>query len=470
MKVLIVEDEQDVVDELREHLDCSESNIDTVTTGSRSSGIQALHDDEFDFIVCDLRLPPNDGGLDIDETHGLAVYSEARTVCPGTPCLFFTGYGTSANVLEQLSGGGTQDIFGTGDSYGMTRLLTKDKLLCCAKRIETYSSELATLDTINIELTGGEGSLDKIENRSLRLLARPLGGKYIEACTLSGLSGARTLRVSVKDDRGREIASYFAKIDLWTDLEKERKSYNRHVSPLLKLGHFPALGRDIRAGIGKREALFYQLAGGYKESLFDVLKVSDSDATTVVGVLREIFAPWLALSEKKLLSVRDLRTGRIDDSALKPYSEVLGSIGSFEEVEQEMTISCQHGDLHGLNILCDASRSAVVIDFGNVGPAPTCIDPIVLELSVLFHRDSPFRNGLWPTNRQAEAWFDLEEYLRGCPFPEFIKKCREWACDTGGSTDLPPVVYAEAVRQLKYKDTDHERALGIARAALQEGT
>ena len=131
-----------------------------------------------------------------------------------------------------------------------------------------------------------------------------------------------------------------------------------------------------------------------------------------------------------------------------------------------MTTSYQHGDLHGFNILCDASGGAVVIDFGNVGPAPTCMDPVILELSVLFHKDSPFRSTSWPTNEQAETWFNLDEYLLGCPVPTFIRKCREWAIEMGGSTELPPVVYAEAVRQLKYEDTNRERALGIARAAM----
>ena len=470
LRVLIVEDEHYLATKLDDRLRRLEPTIDTVIAGSRSSGIEALRRDEFDFIVCDLRLPPYDGGIDTDETHGLAVHSEARTLCPGTPCLFFTGFNTSANVLEQLSSGGTQDILGTGESYGMTRLLTKDNFLDCVQRLETFNSELATLNSIKIDLSGSKYCLDQIEERALRLLARPLGGISIEASAFGGLSGAQTLRASVKDDQGRELATYFAKIDLRMKMEKEQHNYRHYVNPLLGMGHYPALGPEIKAGIGKRAALFYQLADGYTKSLFDVLEVSESEATAVVGRLRDIFAPWLALSEKKVLRIGDLRAQRIDDSVFCPYRDALGSTESFEQIEQEMTMSCQHGDLHGFNVLCNASEGAVVIDFGNVGPAPTCIDPIILELSVLFHMDSPFRSTSWPTNEQAETWFDLDEYLIGCPFPDFIKKCREWASERGGSTDLPPVVYAEAVRQLKYEDTNRERALGIARAAMRRGT
>ena len=470
MRVLIVEDEKHVAAKLNERLGRLRPSIDTVIARSRSSGIKALRSDEFDFIVCDLRLPPHDGGVDTDEAHGLAVHSEARAVCPGTPCLFFTGFGTSDNVLEQLSSGGTQDILGSGEPYSMTRLLRKDRFLCCVKRLETFNSELATLDTIKIDLSDSRCSLNQFEERALRLLARRFGGTSIEASALGGLSGAQTLRAIVKNDQGHARASYFVKIGLGTELKQERENYQQYVSPLLKMGHHPALEHEIEGGIGKRVALSYQLADGYTKSLFDVLKACESDAIAVVEVLRDIFNPWLAHSEKKVLRVRDLRTQRIGDSVFHPYRDALGSSESFEEIEQKMTTSFQHGDLHGFNILCNASGRAVVIDFGNVGPAPTCIDPIILEHSVLFHKDSPFRNNSWPTIAQAEAWFDLDEYLRGCPFPEFIRKCREWASETGEPTDLPPVVYTEAVRQLKYGDTNRERALGIARAAIRKGT
>ena len=469
MRVLIVEDEELVAGELYERLTSLRPRIDTIIARSRSSGIEALRSDEFDFIVCDLRLPPNDGGVDTDEAHGLAVHAEAKTVSPGVPCLFFTGFGTSANVREQLSAGGTQDIFGTGENYPMTRLLTKDDLLGCVERLQTFNNELTTLDSIEINLIGIIFSLDKIERRALQLLARSLGGTSVEAGDLGGLSGAQTLRVRVKDDQRRTRGSYFAKIDVRVKMNEELENYLRYVNPLLKMGSYPALGREIDAGIGKRKALFYQLADEYTESLFDVLQESESAAIAIVEVLRDIHAPWEKLCDKKEIRIRDLRTQHIDDLVFQPYRNSLDSSEQFEELKQEITTSCQHGDLHGFNILCNGSGGAVVIDFGNVGPAPSCIDPIILELSVLFHRDSPFRYNVWPTTEQAESWFNLEEYLLECPVAEFIRKCREWSCKAGIPSELPPIVYAEAVRQLKYEDTNHGRALAIARAAIRRG-
>ena len=58
MRVLIVEDEQHIATRLDERLGRLKPRIDTVIAGSRTSGIEALQSSEFDFIVCDLRLPP----------------------------------------------------------------------------------------------------------------------------------------------------------------------------------------------------------------------------------------------------------------------------------------------------------------------------------------------------------------------------------------------------------------------------
>ena len=470
VKVLIVEDETHVSAELSGRLGELKPSIETINAASRSSGIEALHQYEFDFIVCDLRLPPNDGGIDTDETHGLAVYSVARELCPGTPCLFFTGFGTSQNVLEQLSAGGTHDVFGTRQDYPMTRLLNKDEFRECVQRIESFNTELANLEAIRVDLSNNNSSLDQVERRALQMRARSLGGTSIAASELGGLSGARTLRARVKDNQGRALDSYFAKIDLRTRMTRELDNYRDYVNPLLKMGGYPALGLVIEAGIGKRAALFYQLADEYTWNLFDVLERDESAAIAVLALLRDIFGQWAGLCEKRVLSTRDLRVQRIGDPEFQPHRNALVSTEIFEEVEQEVITSLQHGDLHGFNVLCNDSGGTVVIDFGNVGRAPSCIDPILLELSALFHKDSPFRDDWWPTNKQTEAWFNLDEYLLDCPFPRFIRKCREWAIEAGGPSALPPVVYAEAVRQLKYRDTNHERALRIARAAIRVGT
>ena len=470
MRVLIVEDDIDMAALLQQCLAGLNPPVDTFVARSRSSGIDALRREEFDFIICDLRLPPNDGGLDTAEAHGLAVQGMATQVCPGTPCLFFTGFGRSQPVLDQLSSGPTHDILGTGDPFAMTQFLPKDRFMDCVNRIRNFNTELATLDGIAVDPTGTDFVLDENEQRALRLLARPLGGTNIGASALGGLSGAQTLKTIIKNDQGHILATYFVKIGSRADMEKERQNNNRYVSTLLAMGKFPSLIRAIEAGIGTREALVYQLAEQYQESLFDVLARCESDAITIIQDVRSIFAPWAQPAHRKVFRVGEFRALRIGDSEFQKFRSAIGATQPFEEIQEELAICCQHGDLHGLNILCDGSGNAAIIDFGNVGFAPSCVDPIVLEMSILFHKDSPFQSYSWPTNKQSEAWFDLETYLLGCPVPDFVRTCREWAEEASPPGELPSVVYAEAVRQLKYKDTNHGRAVGIARAAIRART
>jgi hypothetical protein len=89
-----------------------------------------------------------------------------------------------------------------------------------------------------------------------------------------------------------------------------------------------------------------------------------------------------------------------------------------------------------------------------------------LELSLLFHPECKNVRGAWPTNDQALAWRTLDSYLGGTPLAPFIKACREWAfavepLDKG----VYASAYAYSARQLKFADTDHALALGIAEAA-----
>ena len=220
MKVLIVEDEQTQAKNLRQKLGDLNPKIETVIAQSKYSGISEIQRDEFDFIICDLRIPPYDGGVDVDEDHGIEVHSVAKELCPGTPCLFFTGFATIRNVSDQLSLGGTHDVLGTGKPYPMTQLLPKPEFLQCTELLAEFNSELDALGSIRIDHLPGTKNLDKMEKRALRLWARPLGGTSVEVEELNGLSGARTLRARVKNHAGHLVAFQFVKAITGLGLDK----------------------------------------------------------------------------------------------------------------------------------------------------------------------------------------------------------------------------------------------------------
>jgi hypothetical protein len=117
-------------------------------------------------------------------------------------------------------------------------------------------------------------------------------------------------------------------------------------------------------------------------------------------------------------------------------------------------------------VLVREDGTPLLIDYGEVGRGPACLDPLVLELSLLFHPGFKDVRGVWPTATQAQTWTNLDVYLSGCPITPFVKACREWAfavepLDKG----VYATAYAFAVRQLKFDGTDHDLAISIASAA-----
>ena len=130
MRVLFVEDEEDWLDEVSAELLSLDSSVCVVPARSSASAVALIEDEaeEFDLIICDLRIPPSDGGLAIDENQGLFVQARAREVRPGVPCMFLTGYATAKNIRESLSLGENKDIFGTRDQVPMVVQFSKEEL------------------------------------------------------------------------------------------------------------------------------------------------------------------------------------------------------------------------------------------------------------------------------------------------------------------------------------------------------
>src|SRR5262249_45777373 len=151
-------------------------------------------------------------------------------------------------------------------------------------------------------------------------------------------------------------------------------------------------------------------------------------AKVVRGGLRQLLRPWRDGAFSRSLTVGDIRAELLTDSALLAAAPVLAGTkwDRFEEQRLHIRACVQHRDLHGLNILVAGERP-VVIDYGEVDIAAASLDPITLELSLVFHPRARSIKGDWPSVAQAEKWYDLEVYLDGCPVAEFVRACREWA-------------------------------------------
>jgi hypothetical protein len=140
------------------------------------------------------------------------------------------------------------------------------------------------------------------------------------------------------------------------------------------------------------------------------------------------------------------------------------AVESLERRTLDSRVGIQHGDLHGSNVFVGGNGSPLLIDYGEVGPAPLATDPVVLELSLLFHPRGREISGGWPSEEQAGHWATVDEFVQGCPFPEFVRATRSWAQSSGGggTRAVFASAYAHCVRQVPYPDTDNE----IARAVI----
>jgi hypothetical protein len=66
-----------------------------------------------------------------------------------------------------------------------------------------------------------------------------------------------------------------------------------------------------------------------------------------------------------------------------------------------------------------------------------------------------------------DNWASAEEYLVDCPYRDEIELCRKWISDIGATNcELAACLYSCALRQLKYDDTDKNRAIALINTAF----
>lgn len=464
MKVLVVEDQAEMRDLLVDELSRIDARFEIVVAGSAEDAQHELVANAFDLLVCDLRIPPTAASFDADPKHGYAVAASARAVHPGMPMIFLTGNATVRETGEALSVAPTADLF--GDSMmPVVRLFEKNRLADFFEHVAYMRDLLLSLDEISVRVVDGVSSLPPMAVRALRIYATRRGAASVDAWVLGGLSGATVLRAAMFDSLGGLICNVFAKIGDQAKISEEMVRYERHVRGVLPIHAFAPEAGQVLFNLRDKSAIFYSVADAYGRSLFDSLEELSVD--TLVD-LQEALGPWHERHVEHSLVVGEFRRRFLSDEKALEIGADLSFGHAYEQVTVQADIGVQHGDLHCGNVLVDGAGSPLLIDFGDVDTYPTGYDAVVLELSLVFHSDSPFRASGWPTISQARRWWDLDEYLRDCPVPDFVRLCREWALRASRG-DVAHIVYAHACRQFKYGDVDRELAAAFAEGAVESG-
>lgn len=458
--VLVVEDDEVFAASITQVLKEADDGVGITYAKSRTSAISFLEADFFDLIILDLNIPTVDKALDAKPEHGHAVFARAQTAAPGTPVLVLTS-STVEDFVDQLLRRQQQcDVWGEGRKIGTIQVLKKNNFVQCASIVGPILQAISALS--DVELAKTDVQLNTAQDRLLRIFAKLFSGTRARVTRVGGgLSSALVVRAAITNSAGARVHDAVAKLSSMDDVKDEGERFEKMVSRLDPIAT-PRKLATLEYGAGPTAGIFYGLAEGFESSAFKA--VAEDNAKIFIGNVASATSRWSEGVPETRRIIREIRSRVLKDDDLDAligkYS--LPWVRAFELKEIQTRWSCCHGDLHGENVLVSLAGDAVIIDYGDVGDGPASLDPTTLELSVLFHPQGPLRDSGWPSKEAANAWGHLDQYLVGCPAPEFIRACREWALTTGaGQREVAACAYAYLVRQLKYDDTDKDLILAL---------
>ena len=459
LHLLIVEDEDDFVEELLETLSSLPGDTDIRVAGSRDQAYEMLEKGFLDLVILDLKIPTVSGALDGDPQHGHAVFNRVRTVAPGTSIFVLTGSPAEDFLAELVLKNHHQiDIWSEGRKSETILFLRKLEIVRCLEFLTPIAQAIERLS--DVELEGDGLNLSLAEDRLIRIFARKFKGVRCVATELrGGLSGARVIRLSVTDHQGVLVHDAVAKLSTLADIRREGERYDSYVKRLAPAAT-PRKLASLEYGAHKLAGIFFGLAEEADESAFDIASKSPEKAKITIRKVEAAMARWIAGVPQTRTTIREIRQRLLNDQSLDQVRDIFGLdwVQDFENRGIQARLGCSHGDLHGKNIFVSPAGTEL-IDYDDVGEGPASLDPVTLELSLLFHPGGPGRTSAWPSATQAKAWGNLEVYLQGCPFLDFVRECRAWALRAAaGKREVAASAYSYLVRQLKYEDTDKDRA------------
>ena len=455
MKVLIVEDDIRNVDELKNGLVPRFGEDAIVFALNRDAAIQALESETFDLVVLDRKIPTAENAFDSDIAYGDEVYQYLHDVIVGTPVRYWTALPDDDYWDEKAKDIRQEDIWGSG-IFHTVGFIGKSHPERIEEAIEEVRKGLASLDKVALnQKPGTEVELSTLETRVLKVFAKRLGGDSVEVAQISGgLSGAKVFFAAAWSDgklTHRSVGKLTSINELRDELER-RKQFHK-----LNPGLTPDIVLQIRSGAGNLGGTFYQLAGKHERSLFKVLQSNPKIGAEIASRIKDGLEAWFKAANRRTSKIMDVRRQFADDDAFSAVDLAFPQLQlkALEENDVSWNESFCHGDLHGENILCDDTSQPIIIDFGDVGQSVAARDPVTLELCNLFHPKGGRSADGWPSLEQAKKWHDLNTYLDGCPYPDFVRLCRSWAYEWGCHVPaLYACAYSYLVRQFKYRDTD----------------
>lgn len=451
--VLIVEDRAAQADWLEkacaEALPPGELLIEVATNAG--AALELLERQHFDLAICDLAVPANSVSLTPDREHGLRVVRAIRERYGGLPLIIVSEHSDDPALIRTLMReAGTADPYGAGAESSMLLCFPNEELPECKRELADALSRSAGV--ARLPVTGADtAELSTGEVRAIQVFSRSCGGSAAQVAGMDGgMSGAKTLRLTVRDADGQETALVAAKLGSRQRVLEESNAH-RQLSILLPVELGVPLSSTVHAGAGGQGGAFYALAVDYTRDLFDCLEHAPADAATAVRLLCARLAPVYAKASQRERTLLQLRRDIVFGADARNAGPLESAILALDERKIATTYCLQHGDMHGKNVLVNAASEPMLIDYADVRRTTGCLDPVTLELSAVFHPAAQTARLDWPTEAQAAAWDDLDAYVENCPFEEYIRACREWTKAVAAAPEeVNAVVLAYCLRQLQF--------------------
>lgn len=454
MKILIVEDSHEFFEELivtvREA--CAEAGVEHAR--NRDEAVDKLENQTFDLIILDLNIPPGTDPAIGNASHGHSVFTIARAKASGTPIIVLTGSSAEEFIPSLLEHQRHGDVWGQGDVQ-LVAFHRKHQLDSFAPVLKSYLDQIEIIE--EIEISKPNLVTSEQEDRIFRIFTKKTGAtRCVVAKVGGGLSAASVYKLTAHGPNGDLIHNAIAKLGSPDSIRDEDSRYSEHVSRLAP-ETTPRKIAILEHGAKNCSGVFYGLAAGFDENAWSE-KSKNSDA--LINQLEEYLRPWESQAEQRL-EIREIRRIFISDTDYELLKINFSGDwwDAFESKSIQVRWGCCHGDLHGLNVLCTIDGKPILIDYGDVGPGPSSVDPITLELSGFFHPGGPFVGSDWPTAAEARLWGSIDLYLQNCPHAAFFKRLRDWTQRVAvGNREIAAVAYSYLVRQLKYPQTNKQRA------------
>ncbi len=461
-RLLLIEDDPREAQVLEEAC-CPDPNsaaIDVVTNGSEAEAV--IRDREYDLIICDLALPPDSRRLEPEVGEGRRLFELVREHAQGTPIIILSAHAEIEMMPGFFTATASGDLYGTQTEQPLVQFFPKERLSACVESVQSHIARIGVLDGLELETPIALGLSDE---RALKIYGRRIGATTGQLEPLDGgLSDAKTFKLSYADTTGNSVGHVVAKLGDLRDVVAENAKYEQ-LAAMLPVGLGALVLWVVQVGAGHRGALIYQLADQHTQSLFGLVANHESEAATIVQRLEGRLKEWTDDGPVVVKSLIDLRRHLIPDLDLQ---DAIGAVFNERGVELSVREAMAHGDLHGLNVLVNENNEPTLIDYGEVRRAHAALDPVTLELSILFHPAMIDKLGDWPTETQANAWIDLDQYCVNCPVEDYVRSCRAWAERVAVDEDeILAAAYCYAIRQVKYADAPRVLATAVARGAFE---